>query len=393
MSNAPAHATSGRLQEQFMCEDRINNARCGFTFTEILFALMILGIGFIMVAAMFPVAIRQTQLTVQETTGASVAKSGASYVARLASKFYTPANPTTSTPAYNTTYFPPTNGTVLNDVVPNSNNGGIYGTAITPAIPPAPAAFTANTSLWGMLMGNLILPTDQRYAFVPFYSRLNVPSATVGVAGANYAQVTVIAVQCRNFASYTPADLRSYNGYGPNLRGRPLIATFTAGGNGPDTIYFQADSAAGTRFVPNPDPVDYTGAVGEGSYVIVADDQFTANHLPSNSGQPPVTCNGYVYRVGNPLVQPNGTRTLNTWELTPGNDMKSCLYAPATTYSSTPAPIHPVAPIPAGTASAQVRVFIVGRGYTDPTVNSPGNLFAGPVMDIGAFSTFVKIQQ
>src|SRR5689334_12002195 len=44
-----------------------NGACGGFTFTEILFALMILGIGFIMVAAMFPVAIRQTQQTVLET--------------------------------------------------------------------------------------------------------------------------------------------------------------------------------------------------------------------------------------------------------------------------------------------------------------------------------------
>ena len=37
--------------------------------------MMILGIGFIMVAAMFPVAIRETQETVRETTGTSVAKS------------------------------------------------------------------------------------------------------------------------------------------------------------------------------------------------------------------------------------------------------------------------------------------------------------------------------
>lgn len=47
--------------------------RGGFSFVEILFALTILGIGFIMIAGIFPVAIRQTQLTYDETTGRAVA--------------------------------------------------------------------------------------------------------------------------------------------------------------------------------------------------------------------------------------------------------------------------------------------------------------------------------
>src|SRR5579862_785547 len=47
--------------------------RRAFSFAEILFAVMILGIGFIMVAAIFPVAIKQTQLTGQETVGATLA--------------------------------------------------------------------------------------------------------------------------------------------------------------------------------------------------------------------------------------------------------------------------------------------------------------------------------
>src|SRR5438309_8931756 len=40
--------------------------RHGFTFMEILFAVMILGIGFIMVAAMFPAALKQTQGNIEE---------------------------------------------------------------------------------------------------------------------------------------------------------------------------------------------------------------------------------------------------------------------------------------------------------------------------------------
>ncbi len=37
--------------------------RRGFAFTEVLFAVMVLGLGFIMIAAMFPVTISQTQAT------------------------------------------------------------------------------------------------------------------------------------------------------------------------------------------------------------------------------------------------------------------------------------------------------------------------------------------
>src|SRR5690348_14150276 len=48
--------------------------RRAFSFTEILFAVMILGIGFIMIAAVFPVAIKQTAQTGEESIGASVAR-------------------------------------------------------------------------------------------------------------------------------------------------------------------------------------------------------------------------------------------------------------------------------------------------------------------------------
>ena len=48
-----------------------------FSLVEIMFAVMILGIGFIMIAGMFPVAIQQSQATVAETTGTIVAEGAA----------------------------------------------------------------------------------------------------------------------------------------------------------------------------------------------------------------------------------------------------------------------------------------------------------------------------
>ncbi len=45
----------------------------GFTFTEVLFAVMILGIGFILIAAVLPVAIRQSRQNVDEQTARNLA--------------------------------------------------------------------------------------------------------------------------------------------------------------------------------------------------------------------------------------------------------------------------------------------------------------------------------
>src|SRR5947209_11960518 len=57
-----------------------SRSRRAISFAEILFAVMILGIGFIMVAAMFPVAIKQTQLTGQETNAATLATDAADMI-------------------------------------------------------------------------------------------------------------------------------------------------------------------------------------------------------------------------------------------------------------------------------------------------------------------------
>ena len=60
------HSTSDcRLQQR--AHDR---SRTGFSFIEVLFAMMILGIGLTMMAAMLPTAAGQTQDTAEETVAA-----------------------------------------------------------------------------------------------------------------------------------------------------------------------------------------------------------------------------------------------------------------------------------------------------------------------------------
>ena len=50
-----------------------SRSRRAFSFVEILFAIMILGIGFIMIAAIFPVAINETALSGEETVASTIA--------------------------------------------------------------------------------------------------------------------------------------------------------------------------------------------------------------------------------------------------------------------------------------------------------------------------------
>src|SRR3954469_24427200 len=54
--------------------------RRGFTFTEVMFAVILLGIGFIMLAGLFPVAIQQTQTNVEESIGSTVVQAAAHYL-------------------------------------------------------------------------------------------------------------------------------------------------------------------------------------------------------------------------------------------------------------------------------------------------------------------------
>lgn len=253
-------------QTTFCSAALIRRAAAGFTFTEILFAVMILAIGFIMVAAMFPVGIKQTQESVEEVTAANICQEGANFLAQVGSD----AN------------FP---------VTASAGTIGIM----------SPTAGGGSNSFWPLVAGGMILPTDSRFAWVPLYSRGRQPVATANPPGATSAQVILIAVKATDSATFSTADLKPINNFA-NLEAKPVDAVFTAGGTSlnPDSVVLS--NAAGGTFV---------GAATEGAYLVVADDS------PSITGAHTVSANGFVLRLGNA-----GTQT-NQWQLAPGGDMKS----------------------------------------------------------------------
>jgi prepilin-type N-terminal cleavage/methylation domain-containing protein len=297
---------------------RLPRRRRGFTFTEILFAVLILGIGFILIAAIFPVAIRQTQATGEETAGATIAKGGVAYLEKYSSQ---------------SSWYP---GQLTG--LATTADGFVHLIGPNSAAANSATATTTNMQLWPQICGNLILPTDPRYAWVAMYRQpLSTNPAAPG--GLPYIQLIVIGVQARNRQLYDSNDLAMRADGLATLQARPLLATFTGG-----TTQTVALSA-------NDPTTDYTKCVSEGSYIVVANDA---------SGQ---TTNGWIYRLGTAV----GPSAPNTWNLAPGND------------------ITPNSPVPGGNS----LVFMVGSGYVDANPATTG--YSGPCQDVAVYTTFMTV--
>lgn len=332
--------------------------RRGFSFTEILFAVMILGIGFIMVAAMFPVAIKQTQSTTEDVGAAHLAAAANDALQNLATNDNFP----TGFLSTYTTPVPNSNLTSLATCVwtfhdfrlrtdPNfaslNNNGGKY-----------PSNPFVNDRMWQAVSGNMILPVDPRYGWVAMYRRDIVLSGGVYVPAA-FAQVTIIGVHVRNHATYDRfRDLTQFAGGDPEATLEPHVM-FANLIQGPDV-----GKPAFIRFDLNKGRQRDAARLAEGMFVVISDD-----------GRGPVqsqdSFNGYVLKLGSLRPDLGGSSvTQPTYELLPGYDLPM----------SNPPPLQ----------LRNATVLVAGRGDTDPT--NPNSPFDGPIQDIAVYKTFLRIQ-
>jgi hypothetical protein len=324
--------------------------RRGFSFTEILFAVMILGIGFIMVAAMFPVAIRQTEDSNRETIGASVGRAGFSSLSQLATQVVTwsGATPPLTSPLTSSVLLP----TVANPVaalstpitIPNGQSSVVipgqvwtfndaqdtYGNVVYGT---APTTLTAahSTLLYTLLAKNLIQATDPRFAWAAFYKRDVVAQGAAGTSQipvpASVAQIIMVGVQSRAKPAYDPViDAQLPSTLFPLLLTKVGVS---AGSAALQTITFNTTVPA---------------QVAENAYVIVSSDGITG------------ALNGRVYRLG-PFI--SGTK----FYVIPGEG--------------------PAVNDPQLTAAT---VYVVGRA-PDPNNSTAG---AGAAQDVSVYSTFVQ---
>lgn len=239
----------------------------GFTLTEVMFAVILLGVGFIMLAAMFPVAIQQSKSNVDESQAATIAR-GMANVAQQLGQYEGSGNLfiwTAPSAAERAKVYSLRDPQQI--VYPSMSATNVF----------------ANDNLWKSLSGDLINSSDPRYASVLLYKR-EYHSST--------AQLYIFVTQAWTHSQYAPDPdllIKSPAAYS-NLQARGVNVSIT---NSPlNMITFNNG--------------DYN-AVAEGCYVVIANDNI--------SGASKGLMNGRVYRIGNHL---NGMN----WELIPGNDFQ-----------------------------------------------------------------------
>ncbi|MGH7180176.1 MAG: type IV pilus modification PilV family protein [Tepidisphaeraceae bacterium] len=343
----------------------------GFSLVEIMFAVIIMGIGFIMVAAIFPVAISQSRTTVQETTAAAVARGAFNTLAQVALG----ADSVTNYPMR----------------------------ATGDATIPVGLVQQLTPEMWSAIKGNLILPSDPRYAWVGLYKRDGDGSNPTDPAKrrtwAPTAQVWLIPVEVRNRSIYEPKsgageDLHDPGPTAPGSLTPIQVAVEVvddADGTGVDTITFHD-----AGIVPGQNP---PARVAEGTYVVISDDNISAP--PADQTLRPLV--GRIFRVGVRRADLDGFGWHlpgPTWEVAPAYEFGIQPGANAKLGDPQNPKQNPddddilgignstsIAPNGKGaTFNGPVPAYIVGRNTT-PTLGA----YEGPAQDLGIFTTFIRV--
>lgn len=380
----------------------------GFNFAEVLFAVMILGIGFIMIAAIFPVALQQTKLTGEEVNAASSGRSGVNFIQQVGK--VSGNLPVTRSlqmiPANSTVTLPGAVYTFRDDRIALGPDGGMPLNAAGDPDGAGPlTAVDVRDRIWKEISGKLILPSDNRLAWVALYRRgatytnstaAALPEDDPGlvVSPSAFAQVFVIGVEVRNRSLYDAVkDLSRYDNTGTmvnlgaattkppaTLEGRTVFFKLTEGNTNPDQIQFFT-ATGGTLEEP---------LAVEGAFIVVSDDVTnTAAGTAGNTTNG--VSNGRIYRLGTK----RDDLGVGIYELAPGWDM---------TYvnpNGVPGdaddrneniPARSVLVSPA--AGSPAVGIMVGRGYADQTkpfvsIAAPGAGYEGAAQDVAVYTSFV----
>jgi hypothetical protein len=334
-----------------------------------MFAVIILGIGFIMVAALFPVAIQQTQASSQDVTASAYAQSiSQSITSTVSSTDFFPTGQSAATspipPMYASfgTVQATTNGT------PNSTIGTNPFTA-TP--------ITTTWTLWSKISGSLISSTDSRYAWVGFYSR-DEDTTTPNANPKSYVNVVAIITQNQNpqASGYTSLDLAPPTtplAEPATLQGWPVKAEIV---DSTDTSItgLKGQMTADVIFISDGAIVGSSGAAASSAFVVVSQDSAAS----PNTGH----WNGHVYRLSNRRTDFDtyGPAGSQAWELAPGQDFT-------------------VEPATGNVTLVNATAFVVGRALANttnanppPNYNVNTNPFVGGSQAIAAYSFTIAVQ-
>lgn len=312
--------------------------RRGFSFIEILFAVMILGIGFIMIAGIFPVAISQTAASQDESIAATLGRSGVSMMSNI----------------------PGGRALFAADLARSTSTDPIW-----------PRVYRFEGTTYDLIKGNLILPDDPRYAYIPLICRYRDANGQP----ASTAQAIIVAVQVGRRAAFNGADLvqTGVGGNPRNLRGTlsPVLVSVDLIENNsnrsdlPDQVVIRGNNAP---------------AAAPGAALIMVGGTTSATGIPSagnntqrgrvgfdSSGR---SVAGRVYRLGAKISGGTTLGSAQTFELAAGADLT-------------------VSAGPSGPMKQDVirsDAFLVGQEFL-----SNNNTYRGGSMVVGVYSAVVPL--
>ena len=363
-SSAGRHAAgAGKLEACPTARVMCLAPRRGFTFIEVMFAVIVLGVGVTMIAAMLPVAIQTTQETRENAAGSATLEAGF----HLLEQVYEDGG---GMPA------PPTGGPVT---WPARNID------FTAAFQPTALAQT---------LGNRVLTSDPTFMWLPFYDRdgENPPKvALVGVRSRNIDQFPIAFADPAYGAYFNltgaalPAPARQPSAANPDVYPLPVTISTLAGSN----------LTSGSVDFLSPDRIRISGRNGplpSGGTFSVSDDQARQAAV---EGAAVVVVDNVgrlrVYRLGPPTSE---AELPPEWQLAPdaGLDAAELVDVAADTadfaqdtFNGTGQDFgrdeisgRRVNAIGAGNAAA--GAYLVGRMLEDPSLpwNADTNPYVGP---------------
>jgi len=340
------------------------SSRRAFTFLEVLFSVIIIGIGFVMIAAIFPVAIQQSQANVAEAAAVATSRDALRYLQAAASAYTPPASIGT--------------GLIVEPIFPATTAAAGNFPVYLP-FQTSPQSITSNGLANGPLIGiqmppsiNLLPTADRRFSWTGFYRRdmLSVNSQPIP---APYAQVAIVTGQAT--ADGQPLFSAGANGF-PATSARPVTQSnfyeaqlFRSATPGFSTIQFR-------------------------NYAYIAGSNYTNSTLlpPSGDGSGAVSFapNAYILVLSSPnALNISDANVMTGWYARIGVASN----AAANTYFLQNDPPQ-LATVAAANRAYGVFVFVLGRPLVpDPSNPGPplGYHYAGPPQDITCVSGFIAI--
>jgi hypothetical protein len=348
---------------------RLHPSRRGYSFPEVMFAVVVLGIGFIMLAAIFPVALSQSKLTNDETRASQIAQGAVTYLQSIAmDPTPLPVEDPLEIARYVRRCIFPATGMAAGTQWPGTVSAF---TNLPVQSPPQPGSDPDPQPAWNAVRLRQIDSNDPRFAWVALYRRDGHPNPDTLAELSTWSktvQIYVIPVQVRTRTTYSnqtsPDDIASllrddaylsYPGLARMSRSnlfprqvRVMVEELPAPDNKPNHIWFTGESKL-------------RGAAAEGAYVIMQQ-------------------SGRIYRLGNRVAEKDDNTRGQAWELQPGNDIAN------------PAAENFI-------VSPGLNAYLIGREskWDVPVQSSPiapdqNPKFEGPAQDVGIYTTFISIK-